>query len=416
MLKINSKNLPITAASTERNASSWLRIIRYNESGTVIQIQDDCEYRVPQVIENPPLLKKYLGPYYRKHLLGYVPIDNLPFDKAVKNALIKLAENRKIQVPAKLDGMEIKDIIKLIGDRGFEIGLFITRITHLLDKIDFHTFLKLEFLLEQCKNFSVVIFLEKDVIRPEYKLLVDKCSLLFDHLLYYPLYEEADVRHFIRYYSRLWHHRLTKEQEEDIIEACGGYLWLVSQVHKYLRDNPNDTTDRAWEDPLLLHKLSIIWDKFSPKEKRVLKKVAQTTLTSGDKETPEYLYLGKINLIKRDGLKDVLGIPLLSKIIDHEEILENLRLDKGQIVKGEEDITFQFSPKEKKLMTLLLARRKKLVKRDDIARVLWGKGWEDKYSDWAIDRIICRLRKKLSGLEIDKNLIKTAKKKGIIYG
>lgn len=416
MKKNCSLMLPITNNTTERNASSWLRIIRYRESGIVIQLQDDCEYRVPQVIENAYFLRKYLGLYYRKYLLAYVPVDNLSWEKAVKNALIDLTRKRKIREDQKLNKMGIEEILTFIGDRGFEVGLFLTRLTRFLDRKHIRSFLELEYLLEQCKNFSVILFLEKDVVRPEYRLIVDKCSLLFDHLLYYPLYEDYDVHHFIRYYDKLWAHKLSKEKEDAIVKACGGYLWLVSQAHKHLRDNQNDTVDDALGNGLMLQKLSIVWEKFTPKEKRILQNIAKGIISLQDKETAEYLYLQKIHIIRQQGPTDVLGVPLLKKVIDYEEALQDLHADKGQIIRGDENITPQFAHKERKLMSLLLIRKKKLVKRADVAHALWGKNWEECYSDWAIDKLVSRLRKKLISFGIDKKLLRTIKKKGFIYG
>lgn len=40
------------------------------------------------------------------------------------------------------------------------------------------------------------------------------------------------------------------------------------------------------------------------------------------------------------------------------------------------------------------------ISRDNIAQILWGKNWNSKYSDWAIDKTISRLRKKIIGNEI----------------
>jgi hypothetical protein len=40
------------------------------------------------------------------------------------------------------------------------------------------------------------------------------------------------------------------------------------------------------------------------------------------------------------------------------------------------------------------------LSRDGIAQILWGKNWNSKYSDWAIDKAISRLRKKIIGNEI----------------
>lgn len=36
-----------------------------------------------------------------------------------------------------------------------------------------------------------------------------------------------------------------------------------------------------------------------------------------------------------------------------------------------------------------------LVTRDEIAHILWGKKWHDEYSDWAIDKVISNIRKKI---------------------
>ena len=53
---------PVTAETTLENARKWLNIIRYGESGTVIQLQDDCEFRILEIINNPKILKHILGP------------------------------------------------------------------------------------------------------------------------------------------------------------------------------------------------------------------------------------------------------------------------------------------------------------------------------------------------------------------
>ena len=74
----------ITPETIEENARKWLNIVKFNESGTVIQLQDDCEYSVTEVINNKNLLKKYLGPYFRKYLFKYLPIDQ-------KDLLAKIA-------------------------------------------------------------------------------------------------------------------------------------------------------------------------------------------------------------------------------------------------------------------------------------------------------------------------------------
>ena len=52
-----------------------------------------------------------------------------------------------------------------------------------------------------------------------------------------------------------------------------------------------------------------------------------------------------------------------------------------------------------------------MKKLDEIGEALWGKDSYDKYSDWAIDQLISKLRKKLETLGF-KNVLKTVRGKG----
>ena len=81
---------PITPETTARNAKKWLNIVRYGESGTVIQLQDDCEYRVLEILNDKKILIDILGPYYRKYLLGYIQLDTKDLLSTIHEALIDL--------------------------------------------------------------------------------------------------------------------------------------------------------------------------------------------------------------------------------------------------------------------------------------------------------------------------------------
>ena len=67
-------------------------------------------------------------------------------------------------------------------------------------------------------------------------------------------------------------------------------------------------------------------------------------------------------------------------------------------------------------MLLLLSSKKNLIFRDVIAQAIWGKDWQDKYSNWALDRLVFRIRKKLKSIGLEGELLKTVKKKGFIFG
>ncbi len=71
------------------------------------------------------------------------------------------------------------------------------------------------------------------------------------------------------------------------------------------------------------------------------------------------------------------------------------------------------TPTQEALWNLLSKTKGELITRDEIAQVLWGNIWREKYSDWTIDQAIYSLRQKLIELGISFK-IKTKKGKGIV--
>jgi DNA-binding winged helix-turn-helix (wHTH) protein len=56
-----------------------------------------------------------------------------------------------------------------------------------------------------------------------------------------------------------------------------------------------------------------------------------------------------------------------------------------------------------------------IVPRDTVAAAIWGADWEQKYSDWAIDRIAHRVRSKLKKFGPFDTMLKTIKRKGFLF-
>lgn len=407
---------PISLETSLDNAKKWLNIIRYGESGTVIQLQDDCEYRVLEIINNPTILKNVLGLYHRKYLFKYVPIDQKDLQKAIKDVLIEVCVERKIATKGILSEMENDEILKEIAEKGYDVGLFISHIKSHLIKNDFQPLIDLELLIRTSKNLSVVVFSEIDITHEKYNLLVDKCSFLYDHIIKYPLYGESDLKQFIAHYNHHWNFSLPYKAIKEIIDACGGYLWLIHQAHRNLRDNSEMTIHQALTDELLVKKLEIVWDKFTKEEQSIMRKIVQDTFQEKDAMSHEFHYLKSIRAIIEDKGKVRLGIPLLSTLIEQESKLNKFILRENNLFIGNVDITLKLTKKERIFVSLLLSTKKRVISRDTVAKAIWGKNWEEKFSDWAIDRLVHRVRKKLKSLGIDEKLLKTIKKKGFVFG
>jgi DNA-binding winged helix-turn-helix (wHTH) protein len=407
---------PITPETTSRNAKKWLNIVRYGESGTVIQLQDDCEYRVLEIISDHKMLIQVLGPYYRKYLLGYIQLDSKDLHSSIHETLIKLCLEKKLGTRGILSGLSNAELLNEIGQKGYDVGLFISHVTSLLTPETMQPLIELESLVRRAKNFSVIVFSELDITHPSFSALADKCSFLFDHIIKYPLYEKADSKQFLLHYGTQWNFSIPEKITQEIIRLSGGYLWIAHQIFRYLRDNPAESIDSACRDEALVTKLTTIWDKLNGKQKELLRRVHFGTLTETDKASHEYGYLLTIKFIEPTNDSLQLGIPLFSQIIENELKLSKWHIKDGKILIGGKDLTELFTKKEKAILSLLINSKKTLVSRDAIAKTLWGETPEDTYSDWAIDRLVFRLRTKLKKTDAKNELIKTVKKKGFIFG
>jgi hypothetical protein len=130
---------------------------------------------------------------------------------------------------------------------------------------------------------------------------------------------------------------------------------------------------------------------------------------------PDVEYLENLNIIRRKRNKRRLFSPLLESAALEitQGLKEPLKLKGDKIFIAKQDISGQFSPSQRKVLRFLLENKAKTVSRDKIASLLWGKDYLERYSDWAIDQIIYKLRKKLVRLWISPNIIVSKKKKGV---
>ena len=407
---------PITKETTERNARSWLNIIRYGESGTVIQLQDDCEYRVKEILENTVLLRTNLGPFYKKYLFSYVSVDSQDLLGLIHDALLTRALDIHIGTKGILEKLNSIELLYEIGQKGYEVGVFISHVSDLFRSNTIQQFIDLESLIRMSRNFSVIVFSEVDITHPSFMQYADKGSFLFEHIISYPLYERADVHQFIQYYISKWNFVVSERIINEIEYKCGGYLWLIHHVLLCLRDNPLEPIDFAYKDSLLLTKLASIWEKLERRQREILRRIYFGTLTEVDRVSHEYMYLFKIRFIVANGESNQLGIPLLSQVIENEMKLSKWHVKDSKIFIGGKNLTDIFTKKERKILVLLIRSKKNLVSRDSIAISIWGDNFEEKYSDWAIDRLMFRIRIKLKKIGEKFELLKTVKKKGYIFG
>ena len=209
-------------------------------------------------------------------------------------------------------------------------------------------------------------------------------SLIYHNVIQVPYFTKAE--------AFAWLEGKTNKKEK-VWEFCGG---IVGLLINYLRsiNNPGQ----------FKYTLEHVWGRFSERERHILKSIATTgkvpTYTLELKYMKEHNLIDKNNQIIGSWIKEVVG--------DSAEVTIN------QTPNGLEwdgiSLEELFTDKEKEVFKNILVEGN--LSRYAVADILWGKQAVDKYSDWAIDQLFSRLRKKLESVGIGGDKIQTLKGKG----
>jgi DNA-binding response OmpR family regulator len=100
-------------------------------------------------------------------------------------------------------------------------------------------------------------------------------------------------------------------------------------------------------------------------------------------------------------------------VADKEKKSQKLTIEEetGTILLNRKPIEEYFTRQEYTVLSLMIRKGGRLCSRDDIGEALWGEDSYEKYSNWAIDQLISKLRKKIKKLGI-KNGLKTIRGRG----
>jgi DNA-binding response OmpR family regulator len=79
------------------------------------------------------------------------------------------------------------------------------------------------------------------------------------------------------------------------------------------------------------------------------------------------------------------------------------------------DITSNFSKKERHILQKFLTNKNKILSREEVASAYWGDAAHEEYSDWAIDQLISRLRKKMNRAGLFQQRFRQPEGRGYLY-
>lgn len=266
---------------------------------------------------------------------------------------------------------------------------------------------KINELTQKIPNLQIIFFFNTDVTHPEIAKHIK--TNIFANIVYFPLYESHDVRAFIKEeLLKKWSMKLSERQVDNIVEQCGGYFWLVKQAVRGLRDNPRLEVENLSTLEGVKLALEQFYAVLLESERNVLESLILGRKSERDLEKHSFEYLKGIGLIKNGEVT----IPLLVSYVRQYMPKMSVEVKDNLIFINFVNVDSHFSKKEKKVFKALINSKGKAVSRDEIAKAIWPINTEDFYSDWAVDRLVARLRTKIIKLGIPKEVIRTIRNQG----
>lgn len=385
------KNLPppITRKTFEETIFQWLDVINRKESGSVLNLSNREQlWRINQLLQDKKLLAKFSSTQILVVNLASLSIEEVEdFDSF-------LSQNRQ---PKK--------------DRA---ALFILNADRLIEEKEF-ILSYLNSLSHRNPAYSLLFFFQKNITLPHYLEKLAPFSTLYQNTFIYPLYQAPDINQFLFYLEKKFAVQLTSKIKRKISHQCGGHLWLIKEAIRYFAKTKDEI--KLFDHEEMTLRLKIIFSEFEEVEKQLLEKLVKKNIIFNEEEKNCLDYFLKTRLLTKDDRSYRFSIPLLEKFIK-EQLLQKTKiaLNESQAITINGIIADGFfSRREKRFLKYLLKSANTIISREKSSSLIWGNDVREKYTDWALDQFVRRLRNKFGQMGLDRYLIVTKKNQGYVF-
>ena len=205
-------------------------------------------------------------------------------------------------------------------------------------------------------------------------------KLLTSNLHVIAPYTPQDSLSVVAFYEHHYDHKISSKLRAEIVRFSGGSPGLLKGLYQLACGGEIDI-ENCLQDARLHWRLANIVEELPTDYQESLSKIAvgREPTKSTQSWLRQFRYLTSDNHVFS---------PLLERY-----------LQQGYAAGDSSSLSpeLQFSPKAYKAYQHLYTHLGELINRGALAQAIWGESWEDKYSDWALDKVMSELRKNLAG-------------------
>lgn len=246
-------------------------------------------------------------------------------------------------------------------------------------------------------------FQSLDRLSPE---VFTRASLsLFCRELYLKPAAQKDIRVIYTTYKKRYDLTLSEEVEQGLFSFVDGYIQYLQlaliMLHERSRAflNKEQLFDALSKDERIILQSEELWDSLASSEKMSLQKIVrEKPLTQEDLEKSRYVW--DTGMVYEQDKKTRLFSPLFSQYVQQADA-KHVK-DNGHA---------EFTKKEHLLYQLLFENVNSICEREAIIEFVWPEVESLGVSDWAIDRLVARVRNKLRSQK-SKYEVQTVKTRG----
>ena len=365
---------------------------------------------------------------YKKHLFIPIDLNDLiecevnPFWTLTLKRIVDCVDSSLIEEKIKnkinnmfLESIQLQDLfytidsvklaLLIITEQGYVPTLFFLRFDRMKDSVTTEFFANLEGIKASNQQVAFV-FTSYQPLKKLFPLALPKTSwTFFFKNIYIPPAQKEDVRIIFEAYKKRFGVSIPEDLKDYLFELVDGYTQYLQLALIFLHESKGQIKTREdiylglGNDERINFQSEELWESLDKDSQEVLFKIInkEKILSEEKKKT---IYLWNTGFIKTIGTSNYIFSQLFEDYVKQKA--------KTATVK---DLSKEFSKKENLLFTFLKENKDKICEREEIIEVVWPEEEDLGVSDWAIDKLVARVRNKLK-LQKNDFEIQTIKTRG----
>lgn len=387
--------------------SNFLRFFLYNKDIVHTYINGNGEKHIFIPIDLNELIEREINPFW---ILTFKRIidatESLDIDPAKKRVISRLFLDSIQSGDMFLTYDNIRTTLMEIVRAGILPTIFFIRFDRLKDAVTpefFNNLLGLREATAHKLSYVFTSFRTLNELAPD--VFKKEAISVFSQSMYVKPAEYKDIVTIFNTFKNRYQLSVKDEIRDKILGLSGGHvqylqlsLIILKELIQESKDIKEDIENKILSDERINLQSEELWESLNETEREILLTVLKKQEVN-ENEKLQGKYLWESGFILQDKTKGVVFSP----------IFENFLQSKAKILKDTNN--HDFTKKENSLFNFLKDNLDNLCDREKIIETVWPEYEELGVSDWAVDRLVARVRTKLKNTQSPYEIV-TVKTRG----